>query len=466
MKILMVCSEFAGLAKTGGLADATAGLSGALAARGHDVRVLLPKYSHLPPPVVAVEAFTDASGRFRFLTWGTSSGPRFYLLDLRSSTENVIYAGDERDALRFLELSAAVPPLCAAVDWHPDVFHCHDWQTALVPALPGARVVAPAVLTLHNLGHQGAYGADVLAGNPFADLTRFVDARARRKRAINFLRIGIGAAAAITTVSRRYAKEICSPEQGMGLERVLEARAADLTGIVNGVDYSVWSPDCDAFIEHRFDASNLEPKHRLKRSLCERLKLAADGAPPLIGVVSRLDPQKGIDLLVRALPSLLRATQANFVIHGAGRPKIAAKLGALARKCGPRVSFIEGYDEATAHEIVAASDVALLPSRYEPCGLIQLYALRYGTIPVARATGGFLDTIEPVDAPEGSGTGFLFEKANARHLKRAVLHALDVFGNRGLWARIVANAMRANYSWEKPVERYEAVYRTARESWP
>ena len=221
MRILVVCSEYGDLAKTGGLADAVAGLSTALAGKGHDVRVLLPKYSHLPPAGAAAQQFTDPSGRSRFFALRTSSSPQVYLIELRSSAETAIYASDERDALRFLELSAGVPLLCAALDWHPDVFHCHDWQTALVPALPGTKEIAPTVLTLHNLGHQGAYAAGVLAGNPFADLTGFIDPRARRKRAINFLRIGIGAADALTTVSPTYAEEIRSRKHGMGLERAI-----------------------------------------------------------------------------------------------------------------------------------------------------------------------------------------------------------------------------------------------------
>jgi starch synthase len=274
---------------------------------------------------------------------------------------------------------------------------------------------------------------------------------------LNFLRIGIDAAAALTTVSPTYAKEICSREQGQGLEGAIAARASVLTGIVNGVDYSIWSPDRDRFIGTRFDARDLAPKRALKRSLCQELGLVIDDEAPVISVVSRLDPQKGIDLLTGALPGILRAADAGVIVHGAGRPAIASRVAQLARKHKRRMSFVQGYDEALAHRIVAGSDVLLMPSRYEPCGLMQLYAQRYGTIPVARATGGLIDTIEPVTP--SSGTGVLFDKASARHLRRAVLGTLALFRDRPHWARIVNNAMRADYSWTKPVLAYEKVYK-------
>jgi starch synthase len=460
MKILMVCSEFAPIAKTGGLADAVSGLSTALTDRGHDVRVLIPHYDHLATVAAAPAILVADSGGFRFHAWPfAGKGPRLYSVELVGSREPVIYTGDERDALRFLQLSVAALRFGDAIGWRPEILHSHDWQTGLVSALPGARELAPTVLTIHNMGHQGAYSAKVLAGNEFADLSKLVDPRARSRRAINYLRAGILSATEITTVSPTYAKEIQTRALGMGLHTVIAPRARDLSGILNGIDTAIWNPENDPYLRHHFSAQNLAGKAELKGSLMRELGLTAGERAPLIGVVSRLERQKGIDILISAFPRLLRKTRAQFAVHGRGRAEFSRKLSALARRWPSRLWFDGGFEEALAHNIIAASDMVLLPSRYEPCGLVQLYAQRYATIPVAHRTGGLIDTIEPFDPATARGTGVMFPRLTARHLTDAVAQALEWFDTPELWQQMVANAMRADFSWRRQVEPYEALYR-------
>lgn len=473
MKVLMVCSEFAPLAKTGGLADAVTGLCNALAERGTDVRVLLPKYSSLHAPAVGELQSPDGAYRYMELGGPTRSGdpkergrrarhPRVYALDLAELTADAIYTGDSRDAGRFLRLCDAVLPLCAALDWTPDVIHCHDWHAALVPVVQRVRqpaAAAPTVLTLHNIGYQGVFPETVLDEFGFGALRTALPSDASSDGNVNFLRAGVRAAGTITTVSPTYAKEIRTPEFGMGLEDVIAERSDDVVGILNGVDYDVWGPTKDPFIDVRYDAGDIAPKYRLKGSLCVRLGLEPDQNAPLVGVVSRLATQKGIDLLTAVLPVLLAETRANFAILGSGDAAVAADLTRIAAENPRRVSFTDGYDEPLAHRIFAGSDVFLVPSRYEPCGLTQMYALRYGTIPVVRATGGLADTITHFDPATGIGNGSVFRDADPGGLLWGIRTALGWFDDPKVWSQIIANAMAADFSWRKQVKPYEALYK-------
>jgi len=472
MKILMVCSEFAPWAKTGGLADAVAGLSDALCASGHDVRVLLPRYSHLAGAHGDSGTIDGVGGRYRWSEIEPEQNvaragrhgpkPRVLLLDLAELTAGRIYMNDTRDAGRFLRLSAAAAAFATAGDWRPHVIHCHDWHAALTPVLQrttaGNRT--PNVLTLHNVGYQGVFAGTVLREHGFAELEREIAPDARSGGTVNFLRAGLHAADRITTVSPTYAVEIQSSTLGMGLEDVLATRSSAVLGILNGVDYDTWSPTHDPFLEERYDATDLAPKRRLKRRLLEQLGLNRDADAPLVGIVSRLATQKGIDLVTATLPTLLHETRACFVVLGNGDAAIAAKLRRLADADPLRVSFTDGYDEPLAHAILAGSDLTLVPSRYEPCGLTQMYALRYGTIPVVRATGGLADTIRHYDPRSGMGNGSVFRDADVGGLLWGVRTALAWFDDRAAWPQLIANAMAADFSWEKQAPHYEELYRS------
>jgi starch synthase len=471
MKILMVCAEFAPQAKTGGLADAVAGLSNALCESGHEVRVLLPRYSHVAAPrgnrhtlegrggpfllaEIEPDQLAEHAGRRR-------SRPRIFLLELGERTADAVYTGDARDLGRFVHLCAAAVAL-SAESWRPDVVHCHDWHTALTPVLQRLepRSSAPSVLTLHNVGYQGVFATTAMAEQGFGWVDQVLPADSASGGNTNFLRAGIRAADRVTTVSPTYAAEIRRPEFGMGLEDVLSARGSDLVGILNGVDYGVWSPDRDPFLPLHYDAHDLTPKRRLKSLLLERVRLAADVDEPLIGVVGRLVAQKGIDLLAAALPELLATTRASFAVLGNGEAPFAAALRSVADLNRDRVAFFEGYDERLAHEIFAGSDLTVVPSRYEPCGLTQMYALRYGTIPVVRATGGLADTIRHFDAGTGAGNGSVFLDADPQGVLWGVRTALSWYDDRAAWAHLVRNAMAADFSWPKQVPHYEELYRS------
>lgn len=458
----MVSSEFAPWAKTGGLADAVTGLANALAARGHDVRVLMPRYSHLASVGTPLPAATAGGLPLAEVEAAAGVGPRVYLLDLGELTADAIYTRDDRDAGRFIRLASGALALPAALDWQPDVVHCHDWHAALTPVLRAAAGVAtaPILLTLHNVGYQGVFADDVLEQYAPPELRPAIAADALAGGYLNFLRAGVHAADVVTTVSPTYASEIRTPAFGMGLEDVLAARGASLVGILNGVDYDVWDPRTDPFLPTHFDATNLAPKQALKRALVARLSLRADASTPLVGVVTRLASQKGIDLLTSALPALLQGTRVAFAVLASGEATLAGALAAFAREHPTRVAFTEGYDEALAHLIFAGSDLTVVPSRYEPCGLTQMYALRYGTIPVVRSTGGLADTIQHFDPATGQGNGSVFRDADVGGLSWGLRTALGWFDDRAAWSRLVANAMAADFSWHHQAPHYERLYRT------
>jgi starch synthase len=465
MNVLMVCSEFAPLAKTGGLADAVTGLANALAALGHDVRVLLPRYAHL---AAVGSPFQPLGGdrRYRFLrvppTGPASTAPTVYLLELDELTGDEIYLGDDRDAGRFMRLAAAALELGPALDWRPDILHCHDWHAALTPVLQRAAGEAAGgrtLLTLHNVGYQGVFADSVLDdyGPPALRAALASDALADGN--VNFLRAGLHAADVVTTVSPTYAAEIRTPAFGMGLDDVLRTRGDSLVGILNGVDYGVWDPAHDPFIDVHYDATDLAPKQRQKAALASGLGLGGEARAPLIGIVSRLVAQKGIDLVTAILPTLLAETRAGIAVLGSGDPGLAADLTRLAQQHPQRVSFTNGYDEALAHRIFAGCDLTLVPSRYEPCGLTQLYALRYGTIPVVRSTGGLADTIRHYDPASGTGNGSVFRDADPQGLLWGIRTALAWYDDPAAWSRLLANAMAADFSWQHQAPQYESLYR-------
>ncbi|HEY8519881.1 MAG TPA: glycogen synthase [Gammaproteobacteria bacterium] len=458
MRILMVAAELAPLAKTGGLADAVAGLSRALARRGHDVRVLLPRYDHLPPPGVEAAPLAGGGSPFRYLELPPDAArPRAWLLEPdEASRGNGIYTGDDRDAARFLRLCAAALDVGAAAGWQPDILHCHDWHAALVPVLRRRAAHAPrCLLTLHNVGYQGIFGVEVLERSGLVHRDELAEAHGDT---VNFLREGIRAADALSTVSPTYASEIRTSAYGMGLEDLLAARGEDLVGILNGVDYDTWSPERDPYLPERYSAADPRPKRRIKDSLRAELGLDTEGDAPLVGAVTRLVEQKGMDLLVAALPELLASTRAQFALLGNGDPALAARLAEVARAHPARVAFAQGYDEALGHRILAGADIVVVPSRYEPCGLTQLYALRYGTVPVVRMTGGLADTVQHFDPATGTGTGAVFRDADVGGVLWGLRQALGWYEDRTAWARLMANGMACDYSWDHQAPLYEALY--------
>ncbi len=485
LRILFVTPEVAPFARTGGLGDVTGALPKALAALGYDVRVVMPLYQTVRDGAFPLtELLTDlqvplAIGNRTARVW------QGHLLEREESSARVplycieqdeyfarpgLYGGENGDypdnAARFTFFCRAALALAARLDWFPHVFHCHDWQTALIPAyvrfLPGldSRLSAAAtVYTVHNLAYQGVFPvwAFPLTGLP---PLLFQPAGVEFLGFVSFMKAGLLYADALITVSPSYAEEICTPEFGFSLDGVLRTRRDALVGILNGADYAVWNPEHDPFLAARYSAVDLSGKALCKTALLRTFNLPEDQDTPLIGMISRLVDQKGIDLVAAALDRLL-TLNLRLVILGSGYAPYEEFLTALGRTYPQKIGVRLGFDDALAHQIEAGSDCFLMPSRYEPCGLNQMYSLRYGTIPIVRATGGLRDTVVPFNPATGQGTGFVFQQASGDALLAAVSEALGVFADRASWRRLLQNAMVQDFSWGQSATRYVEIYRRA-----
>jgi starch synthase len=478
MKILFVSPEGIPYSKTGGLADVVGALPKALAEAGHEVAVLLPKYRGTKTSVAIVRSMTISLGgtlRFPAIAEGNPVGSvrYFFVDDPAYFDRDQLYgdkAGDYPDnPERFAEFSRAALEFAKQV-WMPDVLHCHDWQTALVPVLlrtlyaadPALRNL-PVVFTIHNLGYQGLFPRAALGRTGMPESLFHIDALEYYGK-INFLKGGLIFSDYLTTVSRKYAQEIQTPEYGSGLEGVIQKRAERLVGILNGVDYAAWSPESDTFIAANYSAQNLEGKKTCKKDLLEAFRLPAQNLDrPLIGIVSRFADQKGFDLIAGTSSELLKENLA-IVALGTGEAKHEKLFQVLAEKNPARVGVKIAYDNALAHKIEAGADMFLMPSRYEPCGLNQIYSLRYGTVPVVRATGGLDDTIAPFDSKTGQGTGFKFEAYEGKALLACIRQALKVFREPNAWRALQLNGMGKDFSWRASAAAYVTVYEAARRS--
>jgi starch synthase len=377
-----------------------------------------------------------------------------------------LYTSDPDEHRRFILFTRAVLESCRRLKWAPDIFHCNDWHTGFLPlyqktlyASDGFFAASKSVLTIHNIGYQG-----VLASSAVADLNlglawTQLDQADLTRGVINPLKTGIKYADAVTTVSPTYAREICDAPLGMGLETALRARTNRVIGILNGVDYLEWDPRHDPHLNVHFSAQDLSGKATNKELLGAAVQLSVAPTLPLIGMVTRLTAQKGIDLLIDALPALLQSREFGLVVLGSGDAPYEAFFTELAQRFPGRVAYRAGYDEPMAHLIEAGSDIFLMPSRYEPCGLNQMYSLRYGTIPVVRNTGGLADSVQHFDPATGSGTGCVFNDYDVPAVNWAVNTALDWFGNSVLWQQLMQNAMLKDFSWKTQISQYDALYR-------
>ncbi|TVQ20200.1 MAG: glycogen synthase [Spirochaetaceae bacterium] len=477
--ILMVTTEIMPIAKSGGMADAVSALAQELDRGGHDVRILMPRYRSIererlyryPTPYtvrVGQSVYTTALFEGRL---GDSSVVVYYLdYEDLYAREGIYGAGSDGypdNLRRFSVLSHAAVQLGGFIGWHPHVIQSHDWPTALVP-LAATRTTRrseqrPAtVLTIHNVGYQGSFPvADFpQTGFGWADLT---DSGLLHHDEINLLRCGIISSDMITTVSPRYAEEIQTPRKGFLLDQELSSRKGSLVGILNGVDYAVWNPERDPFLDVKYTSETVALKSRIKKKLQEELDLPVDERAPMIGMISRLVEQKGWDEMITpgfgALADILGGTNAQVVVLGSGEPRYEYYLRQLAHRYDNLAAVI-GFDERLAHVIEAASDFILMPSRYEPCGLNQLYSMRYGTLPIATRTGGFVDTIEQA-GPRG-GTGFFIDEPSPVSITAAVRDALKIWhGERNRIEAMQRTAMKERFSWESAAAAYVDVFERA-----
>lgn len=475
----MLASEATPFAKTGGLADVAGALTKQLHATGHDVRLVMPLHAQVDRAahgVAPVAGFTDLSlefGPHRF-QWSLHSAPlprsgaRTWFIEIPALFQRGTLYGDGPDEhLRFIAFTRAALELCQRWGWAPEVLHCNDWHTAFAPLLLKTayawdRLFAPVrtVMTIHNIGYQGVFGAAQASdlGIGAADLARLHQDDLRAGK-VNALKHGILYADAITTVSPTYAQEIMTAQYGMGLEDVLRQRAAQVHGILNGVDYDDWDPRHDRWLPRHFDAGSLEVKATLKAELMQRLRLERRDATALFGVVSRFTPQKGLDLLFDTLPALLGERDVALVALGNGDARYEVFFEGLQARFPGRVVYHRGYSDELAHWIEAAADAFLMPSLYEPCGLNQMYSLRYGTVPVVRRTGGLADSVRHFDPATGTGTGVVFEHFDAPAMAWAMRTVLDLHAQPAQWSRLVRNAMAEDFSWARQAREYEALYR-------
>jgi starch synthase len=480
MHIVLAASECVPFSKTGGLADVVGALPRALVAAGHQVSVYIPRYrqTKLNDPQVVVRSITvPFDDRYRFcsvVTDGIHSGVRFYFVDYPPYFDrDALYgtsAGDYPDnAERFALFSRAVLE-SSKVLGVPHVFHCHDWQSALIPVLlrtqyaedPAFRDVA-TVFTIHNIGYQGLFAPDTL---PLLTLPwdLFTIAKMEFFGQVNFLKGALVYSDYVTTVSRRYSQEIQTTEFGFGLEGVLRDRSSTVTGILNGVDYEEWNPNVDKFIAAQYSADDLNAKAKCKQDLLATFGMAdADQKLPVIGIVSRFAAQKGFDLIAQVMDRLAREDMI-VVALGNGDRRYEEMFLRLNKQFPQKIAVKVAYDNAVAHKIEAGSDMFMMPSRYEPCGLNQIYSLKYGTVPIVRATGGLDDTIEPWDARTGKGTGFKFTEYSGESLLLTIKEALRAFRDQASWQVLMRNGMGKDFSWSNSAKEYIRIYERARQS--
>lgn len=472
----MVVSEVAPWSKTGGLGDVGGALPAALAKLGHAVTVVSPRYRGMDAGVEIASFGPEewpGAPAWRLREAAERPGLRLWFLDCPPYFDrDGLYGasgGDYPDNhLRFAFLSRGALEAASRLGARADILHAHDWQAGLAPVYLRSRRVAGdalagagVVFTIHNLAYQGIFARAIL---PSLDLgwDVFTAAGLEYWGNVSFLKAGIAYADLVTTVSRRYALEIQTPEQGFGFEGVLQERSGDLVGIPNGIDTDAWNPKTDRFLPLPFDAGDLQGKAAAKRALLERFAMRSDDQfrRPLIGMVSRMVDQKGLDLIAASIDRLMQL-DATWVILGTGEARYEAMWRSLAARHPDRVAVTVGFSEELAHLIEAGADVFLMPSRFEPCGLNQMYSLRYGTVPVVRATGGLDDTVRHVDSATGIGTGFKFSSYSADGLVGVLQEALRWYGRPDAWRRLQQEGMRQDHSWTASARQYVTVYERA-----
>lgn len=484
MNILFATSEAVPLAKTGGLADVAGALPKALNARGADVRVVLPKYEQIPLSMLEQFQFVDHftvsfgwrnqhCGLFR----GVLDGVTYYLIDNEFYFKRRGLYGYGDDAERFVFFCFAIMEAVRYMDFRADIVHCHDWQTGLIPFLLRTRYAfdpawayTKSVFTIHNLKYQGLFGIDLLKDLLGAGDDVFGADSLEFHGAASCMKGGLVYADKLTTVSGTYAEEIQTEYFGERLDALLRYRSGDLVGIVNGIDEEAFDPMNDAAL-HTPYRSSLSRKHKNKLELQRRLGLPQSESVPVIGVVSRLVEQKGFELIMATLDELLQ-DDIQFVVLGAGDERYERFFNDIVARYPNKAAVWIGYDDGLARLIYAGADLFAMPSQFEPCGLSQLIALRYRTVPIVRETGGLKDTVHAYNEYSGEGNGFSFTNYNAHDYLHTVRRALAMYRDEEQWKRIVANGAKEDYSWNRSAKAYLSLYtdliphRKEQEQWP
>jgi starch synthase len=483
MRILYVASEVVPFAKTGGLADVAGALPLELARQGHDVRVAMPKYGTIDESrfdlVPILDEIVVRLGDTSYLTqikrsyFPQTNVPVYFVQNQSLFGRKGLYQENGVDYtdndVRFGVFCKAVIWILKALDWIPDIIHCNDWQTALIPVFlrndHEVRVADPhlsrikVLYTIHNLAYQGVFERYTLTrlGLP-SEL--FTPESMEFFGKVNFMKGGIVFADEISTVSKRYAEEIQTPEYGCGLDGLLRSRRNQLHGIMNGIDYTVWDPATDPLIPFHYSFRSIGGKTRCKKALQTNLGLECNAQVPLLGMISRLDPQKGFDLVAAGIEQLLEK-KVQFVLLGTGMPEYHTLFESIAKRWPSQASVNLRFDNALAHQIEAGADIFLMPSRFEPCGLNQLYSMRYGTIPVVRRTGGLADSVvdtTPETLANGLATGFVFDEYSTEALLATIDRALAAYRQKSVWRQLQKNGMEKDFSWAASAHKYIELY--------
>ncbi|MEG8946699.1 glycogen synthase [Rosettibacter firmus] len=489
MKIAFVSSEVYPYAKTGGLADVSGSLPLELSKLGHDVKVFMPKYNTFGEVEHGLSYRWDigeipvrVAGKVHSVHVHTANLPNS-IPDLKSNVEVYfvdcpyyfhryrIYTNDYDEDERFILFSKSVIEILQRLQWAPDVIHCNDWQTGLIPVLLRENYgwdklfeKTATLFTIHNIAYQGRFSKEAFhkaeiryehflhggIGEYFGD--------------VNFLKMAIFTADILNTVSETYAKELLTPEYGEGMHEYLQMRKDDFYGILNGVDYNIWNPEIDKFIPYHYSINDLSGKLKNKKYLLEHINLPFNEHIPVIGIISRLIPQKGFDIISFVINELMEL-DAQWIILGSGEHRYEELFYHLAHKYQTKVHSYIGYNNELAHLIEAGADIFLMPSKYEPCGLNQIYSLKYGTVPIVRKTGGLADTVldwnEYLAMGQEIGTGYSFQDYSGHALLDTVKRALHDFHLKDIWKKIQLNGMSKDYSWKKSAEKYIQLYQKA-----
>jgi len=484
MKIAFAASEVYPFAKTGGLADVAGALPIDIAKLGNEVKVFMPKYNFVDDDKYDIKYCWDI-GEIPVRVNGTIRFMHLHQAKLPDSNVEInfidcphyffrgqVYTNDPDEDERFILFSKGVIEVLQRLKWAPDIIHCNDWQTGLLPLFVKDNYKwdrmfehTAFLFTIHNIGYQGIFSSKSIFAAEIREDLFYPGGPAELNGDVNFMKIGILFSEIINTVSPTYAKEILTPEYGAGLESILQARKSDLYGILNGVDYKTWDPANDKLIPFRYTPDYLSGKIHNKKYLLEHFQIDFDESIPLIGIVSRLVSQKGFDIVGDVISRLMNL-EAQWMVLGSGDSKFEEMFNAIAHNNSDKAAVYIGYNNEISHLVEAASDIFLMPSRYEPCSLNQIYSLKYGTVPVVRKTGGLNDTVQDWHevksaGGEETGTGFTFEDYTGHALYTTLVRAIDTFHNKPVWKKIQKNGMSRVYSWQNAAESYLDLYQKA-----
>jgi starch synthase len=480
MKIAFVASEAVPYAKTGGLADVAGSLPAALSKLGCDVKLFIPKYSTIDEEKFNLRYCWDI-GEMQIKVGAAVRSVHIHTSKLPGSEVNAyfvdcpyyffrsqLYTNDPDEDERFILFNKAVLEAIQRIDWTPDIIHCNDWQTGLIPLYLKDNYHSDkfdktgSLFTIHNIGYQGRFNASKRLNAGISGDYFFPGGPAEYFGDISFMKIAIYFADIINTVSKTYAMEILTAEYGAGMEGILNQRKQDVYGILNGVDYKHWDPETDSLIPYNFSPGNLVGKQQNKEFLCQHFKINCEDDIPLIGIVSRMAGQKGFDLIASAADQLMEI-RARWIVLGNGEEKYETLFRYLAAFYPGRLTAYIGFNTELSHLIEAGADIFLMPSKYEPCGLNQIYSLKYGTVPVVRKTGGLADTVRDWDesllSGEENGNGFSFTDYTGTAMYDALRRAVDLYSNKIVWHKIQQNGMKDVFSWENSAREYINLYK-------